>query len=551
MSEFVLNKEQFEAATCKSKHLMIVAPPGCGKTEVLAYRAKYLIRLLEKNQRVLALTFTNRARSNLEDRLKSVLGQARVHRQVVVRNFHGFSTQVVLAHGRTIGLKVEDIQLPNSNTLHKALFEVTRDRRLVDDAERMLREVKRSPLSDEGVLHNLQRQPPGSARDLALAVERKRQETNQLHYEDLLRHAQCLLNIPAIARLYQAHFGAVLVDEFQDLSPQQLDLARLVCTSHQTFAGDLLQGIYSWTGAAPVEVESKIRNSCGSVLRLRKSYRSSPKVLEAVNSICKQINPDSRLISAQPTKWPTGGCSASLVLQDRVQEVEILRILATQILDRDPNASVGIISRAGWRREDIDEAFAAEKRFSVRRWDLAIDDPKILALIQSAASKLPRNANLEDTKLTVLSELDPADVESREQVENAFSVLTKSHYHTVREAIRSIRASDPKQVVGPGVHLLNAHTGKGQQFDWVFVVGLEEEHLPGTRNRQGEALDEELRVLLVMLSRARQGLIVTRVKMKNRFEDPREIAASRWWRDIETHYKSVKEIEQYLQENST
>ena len=106
MSKFVLTPEQSEAVTSDSDHLMIVAPPGCGKTEVLAHRAAHLIGSLEKNQRVLVLTFTNKARSNLEERLRSVLGQTRTRQRIVVRNFHGFAAQVIRAHGRTIGLKV-------------------------------------------------------------------------------------------------------------------------------------------------------------------------------------------------------------------------------------------------------------------------------------------------------------------------------------------------------------------------------------------------------------------------------------------------------------
>jgi superfamily I DNA/RNA helicase len=70
--------------------------------------------------------------------------------------------------------------------------------------------------------------------------------------------------------------------------------------------------------------------------------------------------------------------------------------------------------------------------------------------------------------------------------------------------------------VSPGVHLLNAHTGKGQQFDWAFVPGLEEKHLPDRRSTTGSLLAEEERVLLVMLSRARHGIIVHDVKNNGR-----------------------------------
>ncbi|OQQ25075.1 DNA helicase UvrD [Prescottella equi] len=546
MSGFSLSEEQRTAATSTKAHLLIIAPPGCGKTELLAHRAAHQIGFLEQNQRVLALTFTKRARSNLEERLRSVLGHARARRQIVVRNLHGFATQVVLAHGRTIGLDMEGLVLPKTSTMRRAM-ETAGGGPAMYDAERILSEIKRGPLSDAEVLTAIQQQGSAQAVVLAEKVERSRQEANQLHYDDLLRHAQRLLRIPAVARLYQAHFGAILVDEFQDLSMQQLDLALLSCTSRRTFAGDPLQGIYSWAGAAPAEVEAEIKRTCGEPIRLHESYRSSPKVLETVNSVSEQVDPGSGLVSAQPERWPGAGCSAVLELQDRAAEAELLRRLAGSILDRLPEASIGIIARAGWRRERIDAAFAEEKSFAVRRWDLAIDDPGIVALIQSTIAALPHGASIADARLAVLDAVDPADIDTRELVDDAFDTLDQSSTVTAKAAVRSIRASDPIQTIGSGVHLLNAHSGKGQQFDWVFVIGLEEGHLPGKRNSQGDALAEEQRVLLVMLSRARHGLVLTRTRMTDGMYGPYKATRSRWCSGIQAQYSTVEEIEAHLE----
>lgn len=546
MSTFVLSEEQYAAATSEKNHLLIVAPPGCGKTEVLAHRAAHQIDLLKSNQRVLALTFTKRARANLEERLRSVLGQTQARRQVLVRNFHGFATQVVLAHGRTIGLRMDDLGMPKTSTMRRAM-EAAGGGDAIYEAERLLAEIKSSPLSDAEVLEAIDQRQRSESTFLAAKVERARQEANQLHYDDLLRHAQRLLRIPAVARLYQAHFGAVLVDEFQDLSLQQLDLAILSCVERRTFAGDPLQGIYSWAGAAPAEVEAEVRRTCGDPIRLHESYRSSPMVLETVNSMSEQVCLGSGLVSALPEEWPGGGCSAALVLQDQAAEAALAVRLATSIHRAVPEASIGIIARAGWRRKIIDAAFADQTDVPVRRWELAIDDPATVALIQSAVTALPRGATVADARLAVLDAIDPADVDARELVDDAFDTLEQSEATTARAAVRSIRTADPKRAVGPGVHLLNAHTGKGQQFDWAIVVGLEEGHLPGKRNSHGDALDEEQRVLLVMLSRARHGLVVTRTRENDGWYGPKPVAASRWWSEIKTRYSSEEEIQSHIE----
>ena len=550
MSSFELSEEQRAAAESDRDHLLIIAPPGCGKTEVLAHRAAYQIGSLRPNQRVLALTFTKRARANLEERLRSVLGDARARRQIVVRNFHGFAMQVVLAHGRTIGLRMDGLGLPKTSTMRKAMQEAGASGSTMYDAERLLSRVKREPFSDDEVLEEIRRIGRGGEGALAEEVEVARQEANQLHYDDLLRHAQRLLRIPAIARLYRAHFGAVLVDEFQDLSMQQLDIANLSCNERRTFAGDPLQGIYSWAGASPAEVEAEVRRFCGEPIRLHESYRSSPMVLETVNSIGEQIEPGSRLISAIPSRWPGGGCSAAVVLEDQSTEAELVVRLATSIQKAMPEASVGIIARAGWRRQTLDAAFAGQADIAVRRWELAIDDPATVSLIQTTVASLPRGATVADARVAVLEAIDPADVDAIELIDDAFNTLEKSAATTARAAVRSIRVADPKQAVGPGVHLLNAHTGKGQQFDWVFVVGLEEGHLPGRRSSQGDALAEEQRVLLVMLSRARHGLIVTRTRNSMGRYGPMSVIESRWWSVIKAKFESEEEVERHLLDHS-
>lgn len=533
MTLLALSDEQRAVATSPEEHLLLLAPPGCGKTEVLARRAAHLIDSLSPHQQILALTFTKRARANLEDRLRVVVGDSRARRHILVRNLHGFAAQIVMSHGRTIGLDVPALILPKTSTMRKAMEEAGGGFAMFA-AESILRDIKRQPLTDQEVLDVLAKQPETFASHLAQQVEQTRQGNNQLHYDDLLRHAQVLLRIPAVARVYQAHFGAVLIDEFQDLSLQQLDLALLSSSSSRTFAGDPLQGIYSWAGAAPTEVEAEILRVTGTPERLRQSYRSSPKVLGVVNSLSEQIDPDSVLESAIPDAWHDGGFSAALTFNDGAEEAQYLIDAVERIMTARPDATIGVISRAAWRRSDLDSAFAGVKAYPVRRWDLAIDDPSVVALIQAAVASLPRGATLAEARTAVFSSVDATDVDTRELLDDAFDVLARSDATTARGAVQAIRVADPQRTIGPGVHLLNAHTGKGQQFDWVFVIGLEEDHVPAKKSNTGPALAEEQRVLLVMLSRARHGLILTRIERVASWNGTKSARPSRWWSSIRT-----------------
>lgn len=539
-----LSVEQWAAATSPADSLLVIAPPGCGKTEVLASRVAFEIPGLEKNEKILALTFTKKARTNLEERLRAVIPEPQVRRRVSVRNFHGFSAELVLAHGRTIGLDVDDIALPKRGT-QRAAFKKAGGGREIYAAEALLSRVKRHPYTDEEVLQALREEGSDAVTRLAIAVELERQDSNQLHYDDILRHAQRLLRIPAVARLYQAHYGCVFVDEFQDLSLQQLDIALRACSRKRTFAGDPFQGIFSWAGAEPKRVESILRDQSDEVIRLRESYRSSPKVIDAINSIGTQLDPDSELHPAPEMLWPNGGCSAKLVFETSLREAECVRKLARKLLTADPFTSIGVICRSGWRRQALDEVFAGETEFLVRRWDIAIEDPEILHLIQTAVAGLPRGASVNEVREAAFSAIEETDVETRSLLIDAFDSLEDSGFTSASAIVRSIRNLEPGGVVGPGVHLLSAHSGKGQQFDWVFLIGMEEKHIPDSRS-SGESLTEEQRVLLVMLSRARYGLVVTRSRTSDGKYGSFQTRPSRWWQDIETELNSAADLESFV-----
>jgi len=515
------------AAASTRVNVLVMAPPGCGKTELLALRAEALIPRLLPNQKILALTFTNRAQANLTERLRKSLGVSRFRRYVTVRNFHGHAAEILLAHGATLGLRPEDLSLPTSKAMRKALQQFSSDSASNSAAAKLLAATKRAPLSDSQVIEAL-----GDAGDaLAKRVELERIGNNQLHYEDLLRHAQRLLRVAEVANLYHQHYGAVLVDEFQDLSLQQLDIALRSCTASRTFAGDPLQGIFSWAGAAPEQVESKLRALCGAPTQLTVSYRSSPAVLSLLNSVSSRMGA-APLHAYDPSAWNEGGVAAAFALKSMPDEAQLIARVTRRIVEADLTASVGVISRSGWRRREIDKVFGRMPTIPCRRWDLAIEDPAILDRLRTAVGAMPRNVGIEEAHQKVVTAVDPSDVDTIEQINHAFQQVAAGMTGTVRAALDQFRTRNDDASVGAGVHLLNAHTGKGQQFDWVFIPGFEEKHLPDKRSTDGEALAEEERVLLVMLSRAKHGVVVTTATRLDGMYGPYDSVRSRWWADL-------------------
>lgn len=523
---------QREAVESTANHLLVIAPPGCGKTELLAMRAAHLVRSgqIRPHRRLLAITYSKRARDNMRQRIEQRLGSELFNKFVTVLNFHGVAGRIVRAHASTLDIS-RDFAMPTKRWFADTTASLSADWKSRQTAEARLRALKSQPLSDDEILARLR----GSGDELALAIEGARIDANRLDYPDLIRHAQRLLSVPEVARLYQAHFDGLLVDEFQDLSVQQLDIVSRACSRSATYVGDPLQGIYSWAGAQPEEVEAALGERCTERVDLDVSYRSAPEVLQMVNAVGVPIGATA-LRAADPDSWGSNQRTRAVVFADEESEARRIAELATEIARRKPKHSVGIIARSGPRRAALDRELATVADVPLQFWDMALDHPGLLSALRAAAAgiagTLPLDKQLELLRHRVLSNMGEDDVDTENVVDDAVALLAEraAEGEGVRAILARTRAVDVEEVAAPGVHVLNAHLGKGQQFDWVFVIGLEEGHVPDWRNPEDP---EEARVLMVMLSRAKRGLVVSRAKYVRTPYGPKRVPASRWWDALE------------------
>ncbi len=526
-----------ETAADEAQNLLVIAPPGCGKTELLARRAEALITSLGPYQRILALTFSNKAKANLGARLDQVLGAERRRRHVAVHNFHGHAAQLVRSHGATLGIPT-DFAMPDKRTQADAIaphlegMEAGAARDLQTLVEGELRRAKQALRTDAQVMDALR-----GAHPVTVQIETARQQAgNVLFFDDLLRHAQRLLRVPQIARLYRAHFAAILVDEFQDLSLQQLDIALRSCEDSRTVVGDPLQGIYSWTGARPVQVERVLRRLAGEPRELGVSYRSSPKVLAVLGAVSVQLGGQA-LASNEPDRWFDGGIAALETFATGEDEAVFIRRHAASILERQPSATIGVISRMGWRRSLVDDELTTSA-VPCTRWDLTVDDPRIVEIVGDAVSRLGGSPSAPALKAYLTASIDATEVETLADVLDAVDQLDEMAARTgsIAAALHQLRVLDEgaQEAIEPGVHLLNAHTGKGQQFDWVFIPGFEDGHIPSFLAKGPAQLAEEHRVLLVMLSRARHGVVLTHASslFSERTQRRYSRNVSPWYREI-------------------
>ncbi|MDR5700723.1 ATP-dependent helicase [Agromyces aerolatus] len=496
-----------------ARDLLVIAPAGCGKTEALALRIQGLLQRedVRAPQKILVTTFSNRARDNIRERLQDYLSPAVLRERVSITNFHGLAARVFRAHANVIGLD-PDMIIPDGDWVGAQCRAQNFDFNTSAAVQTTLREAKQEPRTDAEVEVYLS--APG--REAALAIERQRVSEGRLTYDDLPRMAELILANDAVAELYRAHFGSLVVDEFQDLTPQQLRIVNRIGYKQTTFAGDLAQGIYGFAGAKPREIDAAIRAECTEVIEFSESHRSSPAVLAMVNAMAP-LTVGTALSCADAASWPGGGLAASVAHQAADAEGQWVAKVAQALVSRVPGQRIGIIARTLGRRRFVEAALTAAG-VPFFRWNDGVLDTDTARIMKSMLGRFDaRGYDAASDKVAFLR--DASGFESVAEPTGRESLLDALHWchdllqeGTTATDIRArIQVGDETTLItAPGVHLLTGHVGKGQQFDWVVIVGLEEGVIPDFRATSAEDKTEEARVLSVMISRARHGVIVSR-----------------------------------------
>ncbi|WP_249268521.1 3'-5' exonuclease [Microbacterium sp. JB110] len=220
------------------------------------------------------------------------------------------------------------------------------------------------------------------------------------------------------------------------------------------------------------------------------------------------------LTSHEPERWHEGGAAAGGTFASGVDEATFIHETTQAILGRDPTSTIGVICRSGWRRKPVDEEFASSGT-PCTCWDLAVDNPQIIDLIANGVSRLGGAPKRPELEKELIESVGASDVDTASDIRDALAQLEElaEQAGSISAALAQFRIrDDANEAITHGVHLLNAHTGKGQQFDWVFIPGVEKGNVPSFLARGKAALEEEKRVLLVMISRAKHGVVISRAE---------------------------------------
>ncbi len=301
-----LNPQQREAVETTDGPVLILAGAGSGKTRAITYRIAHLIENLgAMPESILAMTFTNKAASEMVERVDKLVGGLSIAKPVI-STFHSFCVRVLRRD-------IEALRIPSTvpgappigHTKSFVIYDENDQQQLVKSVMRRLgiddkQTTPRSVLAHISWAKNhmldpqevyLQSADPKTERVAQIYVEYKKElaKANALDFDDLLLETVRLLKAaPAVCEYYNRRFQYILVDEYQDTNRPQYELMRLLAgTRHNICAvGDEDQSIYSWRGADIrniLEFEKDFPEA--KIIRLEQNYRSTQNILQAASAV--------------------------------------------------------------------------------------------------------------------------------------------------------------------------------------------------------------------------------------------------------------------------
>jgi DNA helicase II / ATP-dependent DNA helicase PcrA len=608
-----LNDAQIAAKETLRGPLLIVAGAGTGKTRTLIARLAYFIETGIPPERICAITFTNKAAKEMRDRVgtttdskqlttdkkqkkpSDVRGQVSNVHKPFIGTFHALGLSILRRESRAFGRK------PNF-----AIFDDHDSFALVKYAYKMLVPKKKgdeekgktsfherpsffagkiSEIKNKfGVLEQLgnsSRQEDILTVKIFEAYERALTENNAFDFDDLItKPVELFRTHPDVLKKYQNRFDAILVDEYQDVSPMQNELVKLLAAAHKNVSvvGDDEQLIYGWRYADLKIFLGFEKDWPGArIMFLEENYRSSGNIINAAAAVV--ANNQYRRPKTLWTKNPEG---ALIHIMEAIDEIEEAERIAQQIYTSRltaPDETIAILYRTNaqsraieqglirrqipyhifggikfYERMEVKDIVAGLRYFAnnadtLSRARLEKNLTKTLFReLQAAFARTDKAAKPESLVELFLKTTDYLDYIERsfanasERKENIVELLSfAARFEDLQKFLEEValvqaidipskstrdkrltadNKNDLLKAVSPEslVHLSTIHLAKGLEFDRVFIAGCAEGFLPHARSLENEyQLEEERRLMYVAMTRAKKELVVSFYDVPSRF----------------------------------
>ena len=349
-----LNTEQFRAVSTTDGALLIIAGAGSGKTRVITFRIAHMLDTGIPQSAILALTFTNKAAREMEDRVKELTGKKL--QNLTVSTFHAFGVRILRQDIEKLGWR--------SNF---SIYDDTDRNQLIKESGRELGfSAENLDVYKIGNLFSnikIGRWTWENANDQYRPLYEKYQEGlklyNAVDFDDLIGlPIRLFKEHPDVLAKYRERYKYIMVDEFQDTSLQQYEFMHLLADKNVAVVGDDDQSIYSWRGANYENIRMFERDFPEvQEIRLEQNYRSTETILAAANGVIS--NNTNR---KDKSLWSGNGSGRPIEIYMPDNESEEADFIAETIQgicaeERRSYDDFGVLIRANTLSRAIEEAF--------------------------------------------------------------------------------------------------------------------------------------------------------------------------------------------------
>lgn len=525
-----LDPEQREAAETLVGPTCILAGAGTGKTRTVTHRIAYgIAKGYYAANRVLALTYTNRAAGELRARLRQ-LGIGAVS----VKTFHAAAlSQLEFFWPQFAGVPAPAVLESKARLISKVADEIKirLDAGALRDFAGEIEWRKYSMLSMDEYAELVKSRPkvaglsPAKNLELQMAYEDAKIKAQKVDWEDVLVLTLGMLRAePRALAHVQQQYRFFTVDEYQDISPLQHALLDTWLGNHSDLCvvGDPNQTIYSFTGATSEYLQNfGSRYPDANVIQLTRNYRSTQQIVSFAN----RLTTESAIVEPLRSEGDVGLAPRSLSFATVADECDALAATIRTKLDQGVRPSdVAVLYRVNGQSEAIEHALTqAGIDYQVRGGERFFNRPEIQNAIRAVRAEAVSNTDkpLYQSVTEIVRSLgwqtqQPSEKGSpREKWEslNSFLAITEElpEGATVADFAKELdeRQRSQHEPVKAAVTLSTMHAAKGLEWDMVFIVGLTEGYLPITYAQTESEIREEQRLLYVGLTRARKELTLS------------------------------------------
>ncbi len=365
-----LNTPQSNAVKYMDGPCLVLAGAGSGKTRVITQKIVNLIELHGYDPKhIAALTFTNKAALEMQERIGKLLAEPRQAKQLTVSTFHSLGVKILRQEAQALGLK-DRFSIMDSDDCFSLVQDlaITTDKQLIRRIQTAMSLWKNGLVDPEVALQQAQDEDEAIAARVYRSYVATLSAYQAVDFDDLIRlPVELFRNNEQVRDKWQRRLRYLLVDEYQDTNTCQYELVKLLVTGVGkkpmfTAVGDDDQAIYAWRGATIENLKTlQVDFPNLEIIKLEQNYRSSTRILQAANSV---IGNNPKLF--EKSLWSEHGLGDPvkvLGMQDDEQEAEQVAIMiSAHRFERQARYSdYAILYRGNHQARVIEQALRRER----------------------------------------------------------------------------------------------------------------------------------------------------------------------------------------------